>query len=458
VADTVEKQRGGRFRHRPLIGGTLSVATLTAFARLNGGLREILIAKEFGTSSALEAFLVGFGLITLIITAISGALPGALIPTYYRESTHGPHRASDLLSSVLYRFLAMLVCGSLLVALGSPVIVTVIGGGFDPSTTRLLQTVVVLLSPVIVIYGMTTLFTSLINAQEKFTIGATPQVLNPITTVIVVSLAPEPHATTLALAFLAGFSAELLATVVAALLTGLRISPTRRRATSDDFTVRHQSVDRGHFFRMFTPMAIAFGVQASSIVIDQAVASHLPQGQVAILAFGSRVTGFAMAVGITAIGTVVLPQFSQLVTSRDAEQLSESLRAKTLMAIVAGSFVAVVLSVASQPILEVVFGRGRFTSADVTAAAQVQAIAAWQVPIGLVSVLYLRVLSAVHRQRTILTVSLMAAIINSVLDVTLAHLLGVRGIVLSTTVVLGVTCIAYRQVAMTDIRHLRAKR
>lgn len=455
MADTVESQRGRHFRHRPLIGGTLSVAALTAFARLNGGLREVLIAKDFGTSAALEAFLVGFGLITLLITAISGALPAALVPTYYREPSHGPHRASDLLSGVLGRFLAMLISVSVLVALGSPLISRVIGGGFSQSITRHLQDVIIILSPIVVVSGLTTLFASLINAQERFVIGAMPQILNPITTVVVISQAGEPRGTTLALAFLAGFSVELCAAAMAAVLTGLRLPTVVRKTDSSEITIAQRSLDRRLFFSMFTPMVFAFGVHASSTVIDQAVASHLPQGQVAILAFGSRVTGFAMAVGITAIGTVVLPQFSQLVSSRNADRLSESLRRKTFMVVIAGGVVATVLSVASQPILETLFGRGKFTSADVAAAAQVQAVAAWQIPITLVSVLYLRLLSAGHRQRTILMVSVIAAIINFVLDVTFAHLLGVRGIALSTTVVLGVTCIIYRQVVMIDIRHLR---
>lgn len=455
MADTVERQRGGRFRHRPLIGGTLSVAALTAFARLNGGLREVLIAKDFGTSTALEAFLVGFGLITLLITAISGALPGALVPTFYREPSHGPHRASDLLSGVLSRFLAILIAISALVALGSPLISIVIGGGFGPSTTRLLRDVIVILSPIVVISGLTTLFTSLINAQERFMIGAIPQILNPITTVVVISQAREPSATTLALAFLAGFSVEFCVAAIASALTGLRLPAIAHRTGTSEITAVQRSLDRRLFFGMFTPMVFAFGVQASSTVIDQAVASHLPQGQVAILAFGSRVTSFAMAVGITAVGTVVLPQFSQLVSSRNADRLSESLRTKTFMVLLAGILVAVALSVASQPILEVLFGRGRFTSADVAAAAQVQAIAAWQVPVALVTVLYLRVLLASRRQRTILTISVVAAIINLVLDVALAHVLGVRGVVLSTTVVLVVMCVTYHQVVKTELRHLR---
>lgn len=453
-----------RLANRPLIGGTLSVAVLTAFARLNGGVREILIARDFGTSQALEAFLVGFGLVSLLVVAISGALPGALVPTFFRTGSVDRHRASELLANLSGRLVLWLVGAAAVVAVGAPAIAAVVGGGFDAATRGRLREVIVILSPVIVIAGLSSLATSLVNARERFTLGALPQIANPIVTVAVIGTAQQPRATTLALAFLAGYTAELVVSVVVAASTGVRLrvghpwsAPTWARGAPDPDGAEGRAADRRLFFVMFLPMVVAFAVQASSTVIDQAVASHLPQGRVAILAFGSRVPGFVAAVGITAVGTVVLPQFSRLSTAGQGGALAESLRVKVMLVALAGSAVALVLALGRDPILHLLFGRGRFTAADVTAAAQVQFIAAWQVPIHLVTVLYLKVLSAGRRQRIILSVSVAAATLNLVLDIVFAAWFGVRGIALSTTAVLAVTCVVYRQVAHADIRRLSAR-
>jgi len=456
VAEAIRRTRLGALRNRPLIGGTLSVAALTAFARLNGGVREILVAREFGTSAALEAFLVGFGLMTLIVTAVGGALPGALIPTFFRTGEPNVDRASDLMSEMLPRLGLWLVGGAVVVIVGAGAITSIIGGGFDQATADQLREVLIVLAPVIPISGMASLCTSLVNARERFLIGAVPQVFNPITTVVVIVSVSEPRSTTLALAFLAGFGAELLASAAIAAGTGVRLRFRMmldgvRRTPGTSSTLE----DRRMFFAMFLPMFVAFAVQASSLVIDQAVASHLPQGQVAVLAFGSRITGFITAVGITAIGTVVLPQFSRLSLSGKGAELEQSVRAKLVIVGVTGAVIALGLSLASEPILNAVFGRGRFTTADVVAAAQVQVVAAWQIPIHFINVLYLRLLSAGRRQRMILAVSLVGALINLVLDIILARWIGVRGIVLSTTGVLMFVCLAYRHLARIDISHLK---
>jgi len=458
VPEPIQQVRTGGLRGRPLIGGTLSVAALTAIARLNGGVREILVAREFGTSAALEAFLVGFGLVTLIVTAVSGALPGALVPTFFRAGEPDANRASDLLSVLLPRLGLWLVGGAAAVMLGAGSIAGLIGGGFDGGTAGQLRDVLVVLAPVIPIAGVASLCTSLVNARERFVIGAIPQIFNPITTIVVIVVASEPRSTTLALAFLAGFGVEMIASAAIAAVTGVRLRlRTVGRGLRRVSATSSQSEDRRLFFAMFLPMFVAFAVQASGLVIDQAVASHLPQGQVAVLAFGSRVTSFAIGVGGTAVGTVVLPQFSRLRQSGQAASLASSLRSKVVLVAIAGSTVALVLSLGSEVILDVLFGRGRFTASDVAAAAQVQVVAAWQIPLHLVNVLYLRLLSASHRQRIILVCSLFAAVANLVLDVLFASWFGVRGIALSTTVVFFGLCLVYRRIVRSDLRHLQKR-
>ena len=85
---------------RPLLGSTLAVAAVTTIARFNGGVREVLIAREYGTAESLEAFLVAFALVSVMIDALTGAVPSSLIPTIHVRRSDGD-RTAEVLGAIL---------------------------------------------------------------------------------------------------------------------------------------------------------------------------------------------------------------------------------------------------------------------------------------------------------------------------------------------------------------------
>lgn len=426
-----------------MVGGALSVAALTAFARLNGGIREVLVAREYGTSAQLEAFLVGFGFVSLVVVAVAGAMGGAVVPTYFRDGIRDePGRAGQLAGNVLPRLTLLVGAGTLVVALLSPVLPAVLGGGFDDATQDRLREVVLVLSPVICLAGWSQFAVALLNARRRFALGAVPQIANPVTTIAVLVADSSPTSSTLAVAFLAGAVAELVAAVALARAAGIRLAP----ADPD-----RGPADRRVFLVTFPPLVAGFAIQASNTVVDQAVASHLETGQVAVLAFGTRIPGFAAAVGMTAVGTVVLPRFSELTAGGERGAMRSAVRRSLVWVAVAGTAGALALSVLATPVVDLVFGGGRFTPDDVRAAASVQTITAWQLPLHLVAVVLLRVLNAHRRQRAVVVAAGAATAVNLVADIVLAQWLGVEGIALATTLTLGVTCAAFGAVARLDL-------
>src|SRR4051812_17413032 len=86
--------------NRRILSAAAIVAGLTLLTAIAAMGKELLVAATFGTSDALDAFLIALSLPTLVINIIAGSFGAALVPIYIRVHEHeGPVAAQKLLSS-----------------------------------------------------------------------------------------------------------------------------------------------------------------------------------------------------------------------------------------------------------------------------------------------------------------------------------------------------------------------
>jgi putative peptidoglycan lipid II flippase len=67
--------------NRSIFGAALIVATFTVINKLISVGKELAVAGSFGTSDALDAFLIAFLLPSFTISVVAGSFNAALIPT-----------------------------------------------------------------------------------------------------------------------------------------------------------------------------------------------------------------------------------------------------------------------------------------------------------------------------------------------------------------------------------------
>lgn len=457
-ARPVGTERDARWPRVAASGGVISVAAVIALAKLAGGGREVVVARDFGISAGLDRFLLAFALVSVGIDALAGAVPSALIPVFHRTDGTPPadqvdrvdrvdrsaraDRADEVLGGVLPALAVGVVLVGAAVAAASGPLALVVAGGFDEAGRAAVGRSIVALAPTIVFGVLTAVATSCLQDRGRFVAGAVPTLANPVVTIAILVAAERPSTATLATAFALGYLAELVVAVAVAAASGVRI----RRAPG-----AVARADRAAFVAQLGPVAVGLLVLSAMTVIDQAVAAHLGRGQVATLGYGIRLPGFAAAVGIAALGSVVLPGFARAAAARRWDHLRASFRGWVWVVLGLGTAGAAVLALAAAPLIELAFARGAFTAADVTAAASVQRVAAWQLPFHLLAVVSTRLLSARHRARSILGLSVAAAVANLVLDIAFARWWGIEGIALSTTVVIAGMGLASARLAWAAI-------
>jgi putative peptidoglycan lipid II flippase len=174
---------------------------------------------------------------------------------------------------------------------------------------------------------------------------------------------------------------------------------------------------------------------SSTTLVDQIMAASLAPGSVAALGFGSRVTALVIAIAGVGVATSVLPTFSRLVAEEDWRTLTRTLLQFGAIVVVIAALLSTVIAGVSTPLTELLFERGNFSGADTGRVATVQFYFALQLPFFLLSLVLVRLLSALSLSRVVFVITAFNTVLNVVLNYLLMQRMGVAGIALSTTLV-----------------------
>ncbi|MEM3079079.1 MAG: lipid II flippase MurJ [Thermoproteota archaeon] len=150
--------------------GTVMVAFL--LGNLAGLIRQILIAKTFGTSAEMEAFNAANRVAeTLFNLVAGGALSSAFIPTFTALLSQGEERRSWRLASAIANLVVLVLVGlSLLAAIFSPWIVRhLLAPGFAAEAEKEALTIALMrwMLPSAVQFGISGMVMSNLNTHQN---------------------------------------------------------------------------------------------------------------------------------------------------------------------------------------------------------------------------------------------------------------------------------------------------
>ncbi|MBA3754505.1 MAG: virulence factor MviN, partial [Nitrospira sp.] len=168
-----------------IFAAMLTVGGLTVIVKLAAAGKELAVAYQFGTSDALDAFVIAFLLPQFVIELIGGALNAALIPTYVQvREQEGLEAAQRLFSSVMVSSIAVILVASGLLALLAFYLLPVLASGFSPDKLALTRRLYFMLLPTLLFYGIAITWSAILNAGERFALGAVVPIVTPVLTVL----------------------------------------------------------------------------------------------------------------------------------------------------------------------------------------------------------------------------------------------------------------------------------
>lgn len=409
-----------------ILGAVITVALLTLFVKFLGMAKELVVAWRFGTGDQLDSFYIGYLVPEVIINVVAGAFNTALIPTYIKvREQEGQVKANKLLSSATVLSLAILSFTTVGLLLGAPLYLPRLASGFSPEKLDLTYKLLWTASPLVLLTGLLTIWSGVLNAGERFALAAIAPIIFPLLTIMLLFMVPNWGVFGLTGGLVGGALIELILLGIALRRQHIAILP------------RWYGYDRNlhQVTQQYLPMIAGSFLMCSTGLVDQAMAATLPSGSVSSLNYGNRITALPITLISTALGTAVIPYFSKMVANGEWRELRSTLNQAMQWITIATIPITLGLVYFSEPIVRILFQRGSFTAHDVQLVAQIQIFFALQIPLRGPGALVVQLISTARANHILMWGSAINLIINIVLDSYFMNLFGVAGIALSTTFV-----------------------
>lgn len=413
---------------RSLARDVLVMAAATGLSRILGLVRDASIAHRFGASATYDAFLIAFYLPQFLRQLLAeGALSTAFVPLYAGLRSGSTREeadrfASNVLSSLIVLFPIVCAAGIAL----APYYVPFLASGFSDEKVQLTVALARWLFPSIALVGFGAIFMGVLNAQGRFFAASlAPVWLNVgmiLGALVLAQQWPEAPVFGLVVGVLVGSAAQTAAQI-----------PALRRASfrfAFHLAPLHPSVVV--LARRMLPAVLVLAVAEVNLLVDNKLASYLPDGNIAALQYAMRLFQLPLGVFAVSLATALLPRFAvadargEITVMRKA--FGDGLAAAALILLPA----AVGLAVIGQDAVRLLFERGNFSAADT---ARTAGILAWYAA-GLLSYgwVYLasRAAYAIGRTAIPLAAAVASVATNVALDLLLVGPLGARGLALAT--------------------------
>ncbi|MEK7617736.1 MAG: murein biosynthesis integral membrane protein MurJ [Patescibacteria group bacterium] len=334
----------------------LIVGFFTLASRLAGLVRDRLFASKFGAGDILDSYYAAFRVPDFVFNLlILGTLSIAFIPVFSELLILDRQKANRTASTILNCTLLLMcaVCFGLFIFV-EPLTKALVPGFSGP---KLIDTIaltrIFLLSPII--FTLSNVFTSMLNAQKKFLIVGLAPVLYNIGIIFgLLALYPRYGIIGLSYGVIIGALLHLGIQIPQAIALGFRWQPI---LDFKDIAFKKMS-------RLFVPKIFGLDNSQISLLIGSVVGSLLASGSIAILNLANNLQAVPLGIFALSISVATFPALSENFARNDNRgflaTLSKSL-AQILFFIIP---VSVSILLLRAHIVRLVYGAGEFSWED----------------------------------------------------------------------------------------------
>ncbi|MDE0140858.1 MAG: murein biosynthesis integral membrane protein MurJ [Caldilineaceae bacterium] len=413
---------------KAIAGAAMLVMLLFILSRGTGLLREMIIGARFGTAADLDAYLAAFRIPDLLFQLVAGgALGSAFIPTFAAAWTEDGQQQAWLLFSRVLNLLTLflvLLCG-LAMLFAEPLVAGVIAPGFPVEQQKLTASLMRWMLASTVVFGASGLIMGALNAVQHFLLPAVAPVLYNCAIITGAwLLAPVMGIHGLVIGVAAGAVLHLLVQLPALLRQKVRYR----------FSFRIGDAQVREVARLMGPRVLGLLFVQLNFLVNTILASGLPDGSLSALNYAWLLMLLPQGIFAQAVATVAFPTFSAQVASGNRAQLLETLSRLLRLVLFLSIPAAFLLYVLDEPLIELLFQRGRFDVASTQAVAYALRFYALGLVAHAVVEIVVRVFYALHDTATPVVAGVATMALNILLSLALIGRLSFGGLALANSI------------------------
>jgi len=339
--------------------GTVMLAIL--FGQLAGLVRGILVARAFGASPELDAFIYANRVSeTLFLIVAGGALGSTFLPAFTGLLAKGEKQSAWRLASSLANTVTLtLSLLAVLIAFFAPQVVRyALAPGLSRSPELFALTISLLRIQLFsaVLFGLGGLIVGILNAHQVFLIPALTPAMYQLGIIFgAVALAPSMGIYGLAWGVVLGALFYLLIQVPSLLKHSGMYTPT---LGFDDANTRQVILLMG-------PRLLGVAVVQLNFWVNNILASNMEGGSAASLAYGFSLMLMAQAAIAQSVAIAAMPTFSTQHALGQVDEMRKSLAASVRGILLMAVPASVGLILLREPLVSFLYQRGKFDERDV---------------------------------------------------------------------------------------------
>jgi putative peptidoglycan lipid II flippase len=425
---------------------TAGLITLTLLSKAFGFARELMIARTFGASADLDAYLLAYAVPELASYLAAYAALNLFLPLYLLERERSPAGAEAFASAFLARSTVILLLGSAALSAAAPAIVSGLAPGLDPDHRGLAVLTLRILSFVLLTRGLEGALRGLANARRRFWVPMFGGVAVSVVVIASLLLWGGIHGiTALTLGLLAG-------TVAPVILLGWTLSR--------DGAGLGSGTPGGHPLLATCARRLPWFLAIESCglmlpLVDRAVASRvLEPGNISALAYARTLVEMPFQLLGLAVSTTLFPELAAFFARGDREGFTRILRRGARTVVAAMVPFTVLFVVTRDHVVGAIYERGAF---DSTATALTSG-ALWAYALGLpfvaASSLGMQAAYASARIRLLAGVRALALLVKIGVSLMLVTALGQSALALGSSAFYAVSAVGLLAGLSREVRRL----
>lgn len=407
-------------RIRKLLNAATIMIMATVLTKVLGFVKDIILAKVFGTSNIMDAYVIATTIPNIILACFGVAISNSIVSLFSSEKKRtNEENAKKVLNVANFIMITTSVIFVIINMLFANIIVKMIASGFDEETVILATKLTKITSISIIFISLNYVLNGFLQYKNKFFLTGFSGSFSSII-IIVLMFMGITNIYIYTFSLIIGALIQFILVVITSNANGYKFKISIKEGKNYLISIVNLSL----------PLIIGYSIQQINVVVDKTIASSLFDGAVSSLNYANIVIVAIVAVLIDTISTIQYSKMSKI--ENDEELYKESNRTIDIMSLLIIPITILVILL-SKPIIYVLFYGGKF---DLEALNNTS-IALSYYAIGIIFTAYryifIRISLIKNDSKKPMISNIIAVILNIVLNIILSKLLGYKGLAIATS-------------------------